>query len=317
MVSKYRFIYRRLATVLPTAFISLTIIFFLIEIVPGDTADVLLGPGANQQDVEILRKMLGLDLPPHERYLDFLSGVFRGDFGKSLATSQSVNKLILEALPVTLTLAITSMLIALLIGIPSGIVSAIKRNTKTDLFVSLGALVGISIPGFWLGLLMLLFFSVYLKVLPAAGFVNPFIDHIEGIKHLIMPSLMLGLILAGFISRITRSSLIEVMLQDYILAARAKGLPERIIIYKHALKNALIPVVTVIGFQFGALLGGSIIAETIFGMAGMGKLIYSGIMDRDFPVVEGVAITMVLIFIFLNLVIDLIYMYLDPRVRLG
>ncbi|MEM4311675.1 MAG: ABC transporter permease [Nitrososphaerales archaeon] len=317
MVSKYRFIYTRLATVLPTAFISLTIIFFLLEIVPGDTADVLLGPGANQQDIEFLRKMLGLDLPPHERYLDFLVNVVKGDFGISLATSRSVNKLIMEALPVTLTLAVSSMLIALLIGIPSGIISAIKRNTRTDLFVSFGALVGISVPGFWLGMLMLLFFAVYLKVLPGAGFVNPFLDPIEGIKHLIMPSLMLGLILAGFISRITRSSLIEVMLQDYILTARAKGLPERIIIYKHALKNALIPVVTVVGFQFGALLGGAVIAETIFTMSGIGKLIYSGIIDRDFPVVEGVAITMVLTFILINLVVDLVYMYLDPRVRLG
>jgi peptide/nickel transport system permease protein len=158
---------------------------------------------------------------------------------------------------------------------------------------------------------------VQLRLLPAAGFVNPLIDPINGFKYIILPSFTLGLILSAYIARITRSSLIEVMLQDYILTARAKGLSERIVIYRHALKNALIPVVTVVGFQFGGLLGGSIIVETIFSMAGMGKLLYTSILNRDYPVIEGVAITMVAIYIFLNMFVDLIYMYLDPRVRYG
>jgi ABC-type dipeptide/oligopeptide/nickel transport system permease component len=315
--SRYAFIYRRLITLFPTIFITVTIIFFLVEIVPGDVAEVLAGPGASMLEVETLRKMLGLDLPAHERYFRFLSRLITGDLGKSLVTPLPVSKLILDSLPVTLTLAFSSMTWALLIGLPAGIISALKRNTKFDLLVSFGALMGISIPGFWLGLILILVFCVQLRLLPAAGFVNPLIDPINGFKYIILPSFTLGLILSAYIARITRSSLIEVMLQDYILTARAKGLSERIVIYRHALKNALIPVVTVVGFQFGGLLGGSIIVETIFSMAGMGKLLYTSILNRDYPVIEGVAITMVAIYIFLNMFVDLIYMYLDPRVRYG
>ena len=315
--SRYAFIYRRLITLFPTIFITVTIIFFLVEIVPGDVAEVLAGPGASMLEVETLRKMLGLDLPAHERYFRFLSRLITGDLGKSLVTPLPVSKLILDSLPVTLTLAFSSMTWALLIGLPAGIISALKRNMKFDLLVSFGALMGISIPGFWLGLILILVFCVQLRLLPAAGFVNPLIDPINGFKYIILPSFTLGLILSAYIARITRSSLIEVMLQDYILTARAKGLSERIVIYRHALKNALIPVVTVVGFQFGGLLGGSIIVETIFSMAGMGKLLYTSILNRDYPVIEGVAITMVAIYIFLNMFVDLIYMYLDPRVRYG
>ena len=317
MSAKYAFIYRRLITLLPTVFIALTIIFFLVDIVPGDAAEVLLGPGANMQEVEALRKMLGLDLPVQERYLRFLARLFMGDLGKSLTTPLPVSKLILDALPATLTLAFSSMIFALMIGLPTGIISALKRNTTFDLLASFGALMGISVPGFWLGLILILIFSVQMRILPAFGFVNPLLDPLSGIRHLILPSLTLGLILAGYISRITRASLIEVMLQDYILTARAKGLSEKVIIYKHALKNALIPVITVIGFQFGALLGGAIIIETIFGIAGMGKLLYTGVINRDYPVIEGVAITMVTTYIFINLVVDMVYMYLDPRIRYG
>lgn len=315
--SKYAFIYRRLLTFVPTIFITITIIFFLVEIIPGDVAEVLAGPGANMLEVESLRKMLGLDLPAQERYLRFLLRLITGDLGKSLVTPMPVSKLILDSLPVTLTLAFSSMTLALLIGLPAGIVSALKRNTKFDLLVSFGALMGISMPGFWLGLILILVFCVQLRLLPAAGFVNPLIDPVNGFKYIILPSFTLGLILSAYIARITRSSLIEVMLQDYILTARAKGLSERIVIYRHALKNALIPVVTVVGFQFGALLGGAIIVETIFSVAGMGKLLYTSILNRDYPVIEGVAITMVSVYIFLNALVDLIYMYLDPRVRYG
>jgi ABC-type dipeptide/oligopeptide/nickel transport system permease component len=317
LTSKYSFIYRRLFTVFPILFITVTVIFFIVEIMPGDAAEVLAGPGANLIDVERLREMLGLDLPAHVRYLNFLVRLSTGDLGKSLTTPIPVSKLILDSLPVTLTLAFFSMGWALIIGIPAGIVSALKKNTRIDLLVSLGALFGISTPGFWLALILILILSVQLKILPAAGFVNPLFDPINGIKHMILPSLTLGLILAAYIARITRSSLVEVMLQDYVLAARARGLPEKIVIYKHALKNGLIPVVTVVGFQFGGLLGGSIIIETIFSIAGMGKLLYTSILNRDYPVIEGVAITMVVVYIFLNLLIDIVYMYLDPRVRYG
>lgn len=317
LTSKYSFIYRRLFTVFPILFITVTVIFFIVEIMPGDAAEVLAGPGANLIDVERLREMLGLDLPAHVRYYNFLVRLSTGDLGKSLTTPIPVSKLILDSLPVTLTLAFFSMGWALIIGIPAGIVSALKKNTRIDLLVSLGALFGISTPGFWLALILILILSVQLKILPAAGFVNPLFDPINGIKHMILPSLTLGLILAAYIARITRSSLVEVMLQDYILAARARGLPEKIVIYKHALKNGLIPVVTVVGFQFGGLLGGSIIIETIFSIAGMGKLLYTSILNRDYPVIEGVAITMVVVYIFLNLLIDIVYMYLDPRVRYG
>jgi peptide/nickel transport system permease protein len=315
LASRYFFIVRRVALLIPTIFLAFTLIFFLTQILPGDPAYAILGSDSTENDRIQFRHRLGLDRPLYVRYFDALSGAFKGDFGTSYRTYQSVTKMIVDVAPVTLTLAISSMLFALAIGIPSGIASALKQNTKTDVLVSVGAFLGLSIPGFWLGIMMILLFSVYLRILPASGFVPLWVNPIEGIRHLIMPTAVLGLMLAAFIARMTRSSLLEVLSLDYITAARAKGLRERVVIYKHALKNALIPVTTVLGFQFGGLLGGTVITETVFTITGMGRTAYWAVLDRDYPVIQAVLMLIVLIFVAVNLAIDVGYMFLDPRIR--
>jgi peptide/nickel transport system permease protein len=315
LVSKYRFIARRLLTLVPTVILAVTLIFLLMDVIPGDAALIILGQESAPESLKILREKLGLDRPLHERYIIWLGRVFSGNLGNTLRTGESINALIVERLPVTLSLASFSLLVAVLMAIPLGIVSALKRDTSVDLFVSMAAFVGVSIPGFWLGMILLLVLSVWLGLLPSGGFVSPFVNPLEWIKHIIMPSTTLGLILGAFIARLMRSSLLEVMMQDYIITARAKGLSERIVIYKHALKNALIPVVTVIGIQFAALFGGSVIAEEIFSISGMGRLMYYAVLDRDYLLVQGCALVIVFIFVISNLIVDLAYMYLDPRVR--
>jgi peptide/nickel transport system permease protein len=286
-----------------------------MDVLPGDAAIAILGPESPPATVEALRKRLNLDLPIYERYLRWLVRSFTGDLGTSLSMKEPVTVLAAKRLPITLILAIFSMLVASAIGIPAGIVSAVKRDSKTDLAVSIGSFVGVSIPGFWLGMIMILVLSVWLGVLPSAGFVYPWDDLVEFLKRIIMPSVMLGTILAAFLARMTRSCMLEVMLQDYITTARAKGLTERVVVYKHALKNAMIPVTTVMGFQFGSLIGGTIIAEQVFSIGGFGSMFYQAILFRDYVLVQGCGLIVVVIFVIINLVVDLTYMYLDPRVR--
>jgi len=241
--------------------------------------------------------------------------MIRLDFGTSLITKENINMLIAERLPITLTYATFSMVISLMIGIPTGIISAVKRDTLTDLVVSILAFLGVSIPGFWLGLMLILVFSINLHWLPSAGWVSPLEDPISSIAHMIMPATMLGAILAATVSRQTRSALLEVMLQDYIVTARAKGLSEKVVIFKHALKNAMIPVVTIVGMQFGGLLGGSVVAEIIFQLPGIGKLMYNAVWLRDYTLVQGISIVVTFVYVSVNLLVDIFYMYLDPRVR--
>jgi peptide/nickel transport system permease protein len=313
---RYGYIIRRLILLVPTLILAATLIFLLMDIIPGDAAQVIMGPEASLREVEAMREMLGLNLPLYLRYFNWLSRMLRLDLGISLISRESINMLIADRLPVTLTYATFAMIVALMIGIFTGIVSAVKRDTPTDLFVSIIAFLGVSIPGFWLGLILILVFSVNLHWLPSAGWVSLLEDPIGGIAHMIMPATMLGAILAATISRQTRSALLEVMLQDYIVTARAKGLAEKIVIFKHALKNAMIPVITIVGIQFGGLLGGSVVAEIIFQLPGVGKLMYNAVWLRDYTLVQGICLVVTFIYVFVNLLVDVFYMYLDPRVRM-
>jgi peptide/nickel transport system permease protein len=265
--------------------------------------------------IQEFQRQFGLDQPIHIRYVDWLSHFIRGDFGLSYRNRADISKMIGEALPKTITISIFSLIVSTMIAIPAGIISALKRDRLPDLIVSIGCFLGVSIPGFWLGLMMLYVFSVQLGWLPAAGYVSFLKDPVEGIRHILMPSTMLGVILAAYVARMTRSSLLEVLREDYIRTARSKGLAERVVVYKHALKNALIPVVTVIGFQFGGLLGGSVITETIFTIQGMGMLMYWGVLDRDYPIVQACATILIIVYIVVNFAVDLLYMYLNPRMR--
>lgn len=315
MASKYAFVARRLIVVLPTFLLSVSLIFFMMTLVPSDPATIMLGSEATEEMIQDLRHRLGLDRPIYVRYIDWLSNLLRGEFGMSYRTRANINELILDAMPKTITISLFSLLISILIAIPVGIMAALKRDKIPDLVVSIACFLGVSTPGFWLGMMMLYLFSVQWGILPSAGFVNPLQNPIEGIRHLIMPSLMLGIIQASYLARMTRSSMLEVMRQDYINTARAKGLPERVVIYKHALKNALIPVVTIVGFQIGGLLGGSVITETIFTIQGIGRLLFWAVMERDYPVVQACAVVIVSVYIFVNFAVDILYMYLNPKMR--
>lgn len=317
MAGRYFFVLRRLIVAPLTLFMAFTLVFVMMQILPGDPAGAILGPGVEESvRVDFLQR-IGYYRPIQVKYLDYLWGYLHGDMGLSYRTLTPISGLVAQTFPVTLTIAVSAMTMALLIGIPMGILSALRRDTKVDVATSVFAFLGISMPGFWLAIIMILVFSVYLGILPASGFVNPLADPVEGIRHLIMPSFMLGVICSAYITRMTRSSVLEVLLQDYITTARSKGLRERVVIYKHALKNAFIPVVTVIGFQFGGLLGGSIIAESVFTITGLGRTMYWAILGRDFPLIQAITMTIVTLFVIVNLVVDVLYMYLDPRVRLA
>jgi len=312
---EYKFIVRRIIATIPTILLTATIIFFVVEILPGDAALAFLGLNYNPMDYETVRKAMGLDKPLLLRYFLWLSDILRGNFGVSLRTGEPVLDLIMERLPVTYLLSITSIIVTIAVGIPAGIISAVKKDTAVDLIVSVLSFFGLSFPGFFFCLVLMMIFSLYLRLLPSSGFVDPFINPVESIKHLILPTTVLGLTCASIIARYTRSSLLEVLMSDYIRTARAKGLRERVVIFKHALKNAMIPVTTQIGLLMGGLLGGQIITESIFALPGLGRLLLMAISQRDYILLEGCALIICITYIISNFVTDITYSILDPRVR--
>jgi peptide/nickel transport system permease protein len=310
-----RFLIRRLLfSCLVVAGVA-TIAFALLHFIPGDPVDAILGTEANPQSREALRHELGLDRPLINQYFSWWWGLLRGDMGDSVMVKQPVGKLILERLPATIPLALLSMTIAILIAIPAGIVSALRRNTWLDGVVSIFAFSGLSIPGFWLGALLILGFSVKWQWLPPGGYVSVFKDPIDGLRHLILPAIALGMTFSAALMRMIRSSLLEVLSRDYIRTARAKGQQEHLIVFRHALRNALIPAVTIIGVQVGALLSGALVIEQIFSLPGIGRLTVQAVLDRDFPLVQGCVIVIAIIFVIANLLTDLLYVYLDPRIN--
>ncbi|WHY67652.1 MULTISPECIES: nickel ABC transporter permease [Bacillaceae] len=303
------FILRRLIQTIPVVIGVTFVVFFIMQLVPGDPAVLLAGEGASKETVNAIREQLGLNRPLLVQYFDYLLNVFQGDFGTSLKNSQPVLDEIMVRLPITMELAFFSILITIVLGMAAGIISAVKPYSLTDTSVMLVALLGISLPSFWFGLMMMYFFSVKLQILPVAGW--------DSILHVILPALTLGAGGAAIVARMTRSSMLEVIRQDYIRTARAKGLREHVIIYKHALRNALIPVITVVGLQFGALLGGTVLVESIFAINGLGRMIVDAIRMRDLPVVQGGVLAASLIFVIVNLFVDVFYRFFNKRIELN
>jgi ABC-type dipeptide/oligopeptide/nickel transport system permease component len=286
--------------------IGISIISFFFIHLSGDPVMLMLPADASEQEIEDLREQLGFNEPLVLQYLSFASKAIRGDFGESLYYHVPVMELVLERLPASLELAIAAMLLALVVAVPIGIISAVRRGSMLDMGSMLGALFGLSMPHFWLGIMLMLLFSVKLGLLPTSG---------RGtLAHLCMPALALGLSLMAMFARLTRSVMLEVLSLDYIRTARAKGLKERIVIAKHALKNALIPLVTLAGMQFGFLLGGTVIIETVFAWPGLGRLVVQAIFNRDYPLVQAIVLIMALIFVGVNLLVDILYVYLDPQI---
>lgn len=309
-----KYILKRIVNLLPTLFIVAIIIFAVTRIIPGNPAATLLGPQASIEEIEKMTIEMGLDKSYLEQFSSYLKNLLVGDLGYSYAYNMNVSELIMQRFPNTIVLTLSALLIALLIGIPAGIISAYKRNTMTDYIVMVISLVGVSMPVFWLGVMLVLVFSVNMGILPATGMGNWSEGPDVFFRHLILPSITLATIPMANFARITRSSMLEVLSQDYIRTARAKGLKEHVVIWKHALKNALNPILSVLGMQVAGLLGGSVLTETIFSWPGMGRLITDAIDRRDYGVVQGVVIFIALIYVLTNLMIDILYKVVNPKI---
>jgi ABC-type dipeptide/oligopeptide/nickel transport system permease component len=303
------YILKRIAYAIFVLWGALTIIFVTIRIVPGDPASMMLGAGATKQDVAALRERLGLSDPLYQQYIDFVDHAVRLDFGDSLWLDQPVVAAVGERIAATGRLALAAMVIALALSFPLGIIAALKQRTPIDTAISIISLVGQSVPSFWLGIMLILVFARHFRILPSAGS--------ETWKHLVLPSLTLALPLVGVLTRLVRSGLLEVMHEDYIRTARAKGLTARTVLTRHALRNMLIPVITVVGLQMGNLLGGAVIVEIVFGWPGVGRLLVDAIFHRDYPLVQTAILFITAGFVLINLLVDLSYVYLDPRIRLS
>lgn len=310
-----RLIGHRLLTTIPLLFFVSVVVFALVHALPGDIAVLFLGQEAEPATIAQFRTNMGLDRPLLVQYADWLQRAVRGDLGRSLRTNQPVTEAILQRLPVTLQLLVASLLVSLCISIPMGIISAVKRNSGFDVLSTVFALVGFSTPNFWLGIILIYVFALLLRWLPPSGFVPIHSSLIENLRSLILPSITLGVALAALVTRQLRSGMLEVLRQDYVRTAHAKGLSQRAVVVKHALKNALISVVTVIGLQIGGLLGNTIITETLFALPGVGRLMIDSIFSRDFFVVQGVILFLAAGYIVSNLVVDVLYSILDPRIR--
>jgi peptide/nickel transport system permease protein len=295
-----------------------TLVFFMLRAVPGDPVVVMLGPEYTPQAATALRRKMGLDQPIYVQYVKWAGNVVTGDLGTSIASPEPVMSAIKSGLPKTMSLAALSFLLAVLIAVPAGIVSALRRNSAIDYAASVVAFVGVSMPGFWFGIILILIFAVKLRWLPAIGY-SPIGE--DGpwawFEHLILPSLAIGTGYAAILMRFVRSGLLEVLNSDYIRTARAKGVSERGIIVRHALRNALIPVVTVAGIQLALLLSGAVIVETVFAIRGLGRILVGAIFDKDYPIVQGVILLTTVIFVLANLIVDVVYTFLDPRIKYG
>ena len=311
----FEFLVKRLLTIVPTLVFVSILIFGLQQLLPGDPAIVLAGEDQDPAVVAYLRTKLHLDQPLPVRYVYWIGGVVQGDLGESVRTQLPVLELILQKLPVTVELALLAMTIALVIGIPAGVVSAVGRGTAWDYAANLFALWGLSTPNFWLGILMIMLFSVQLGWLPASGYESPFVDLRANLAAMVMPAFVLGNAIAAVLMRHTRSAMLQVMQQDYVRTARAKGLSERVVVLKHALRNALTPIITLGALEFGTLLSGAVLTEQVFTIPGFGKLVVDAVFNRDYSVVQGVVLVTATAYITLNLLADIAYFLVNPRLR--
>ena len=303
------FALRRILMAVPTLFGVSLVVFLLIRLIPGDPAVLMAGPQADPRTVENIRRELGTDRPLPVQYGIFVANALRGNLGRSFSTQQSVAVEITNRLPRTLLLTATALLFASVAGLLLGVLAAVRANSSLDVISMVLAVAGISMPSFWLGLLLIYIFSIRLQILPSVG--------LDGPAHLVMPAFVFSLFPLAFIARMTRASMLEVLRQDYIRTARSIGLRDRLIYRSHALRNALLPVITVIGIGFGVMLGAAVVVETIFTIDGLGRLIVSAILARDFPIVQGTVLLLATVFVAINLVLDLAYPFLDPRLRMS
>ena len=302
-----RYIARRLVTTIPTLLGVSLVVFMLVRLLPGDPARTIAGLLATEADVERIRVQLGLDRPAPVQYALFLTRLVRLDLGTSARTSQPVVDEVLARLPNTVRLAAASIALATVVGVAAGVLAATQHNRRLDYAISALMLFGVSMPVYWLGLMLIVVFAINLQWLPAAGSQEP--------GAWIMPTLTLAAFSVALIARMTRSTMLEVLHADYVRTARAKGLDRAAVVYGHALRNALLPVVTVVGLQFGTLLGGAVITETVFGWPGLGQLLVESIFSRDYPIVQGIVLTFSTLFILVNLAVDVLYAYIDPRIH--
>jgi peptide/nickel transport system permease protein len=331
----FRYFVKRLLTVVPVLIGVSMLVFGFIRLIPGDPAVTMLGERATPENTARLREQLGLNRPIHEQYLVFVGNALRGDLGTSVLRQEPVTREIIRRFPATIELSLGAILVALVIGVPAGIISAVRRNTWFDAGSMLVALTGVSMPIFWLALMLIFVFAVVLHWFPSGGRLAATSDFkpitnlllldtllrgnlesfIEALRHLALPAIALGTIPMAIVARMTRSSMLEVLNHDYIRTARAKGLQERVVMVRHALRNALLPVITVIGLQVGILLSGAILTETVFAWPGIGRWLVDAIYARDYPIVQGVTLFIAIVFVVINLAVDVLYTWVDPRVR--
>ena len=309
------YVLRRLALLVPVVLIVGTVTFVLMQLTPGDPAAVMLGPEATPEQVETLRDSMGLNRPLYERYPRWLFDVLRLDLGQSIFLNRPVSDAIRERITPTLQLTFYALVIAVGLGVPAGVFAALNRNSLLDRLLMLLAMSGTAIAGFFLGILLILLFAVTLRWLPSSGYVAFSDDPVQHFRSMILPALAVGLSVAGLPARLIRSSMLDVLHEDYIRTAVAKGLPPRRVAVGHALRNALMPAVTVFGYTLGDLLGGAVVVETVFGLPGMGQLVVNSIARRDFPVIQGVVMSIAVIYLVTSLLVDILYVVLDPRVR--
>jgi len=324
-----QYVARRLLQLVPVILGVSLIVFLIMHFTPGDPVALMFGVDAatNPELMQSIRHQLGLDQPLYMQYLRFLGNLVRGDLGRSLTTNDKVLEEVSSRLPATLEISVCALVVSVSVGLLAGVVAAVKRNSAFDYASTVGALFGASIPAFWFGLMLIFTLAVSLSLFPVSGrggvLSTALLQAVTGdvaplkkvLSHLVLPSITLGLPSAALVARLTRSSMLEVLGQDYVRTARSKGLPERAVVYRHALRNALIPVVTMVGLQFGYLLGGAVITESVFAWPGVGRLVVLAIQQRDYPLVQGDVMILALIFVMINLLVDLTYGLLDPRIR--
>ena len=312
-----KYILRRLLLLLPTLVGMSLLIFFMVHLLPGDIVDALIGadPMATPEAKAALRHAYGLDEPVPVQYVRWIGGFLRGDFGKSFRTNQPIAQNLLQCLPITVELAFLAVLMSVIVAVPLGVISAIRRNSRMDFWARLAGLTGLAFPNFWLATMFLLITSLVFHWVPSIFWVSPLRDPWGNFQQMFLPALALSVQLMAIEMRMARTTMLEVLRQDYIRTARAKGLRDSVVYFKHALKNAMIPVITVIGIQLGSLMGGSVIIEQIFGLPGVGWYLLQGILNRDYPVVQVTALFLATVFVVMNLVVDLTYAVLDPRIK--
>ena len=307
-------IVRKLIAVIPVLILVSIILFTIISLLPGDAAMGVIGESVNQEDLSRIRTELGLDKPIYERYADWLGKVLHGEVGRAIKSQQPVTEIVALRLPVTIELTFLAMLISTIIAVPAGIFAALRRNSAWDVANGIVSMIGIAMPPFWMGILLILCFSVWLDWLPSSGYESFFKDPVRNLQHMAMPAFTIGFAFAATIMRQTRSSMLEVLGEEYVVTARAKGLSETIVIWKHALRNALIPVVTVLSMQVGRMIGGAVVTEIVFALPGIGREMVDSIIARDYPVVMALILITALCVVLTNTLVDILYVIIDPRI---